>query len=75
LEVEVNFDTLFGVKSKQINCTVAEYFQQQVDRMKTIGKIGTAGKYHYCLKLLSQCNPVNIRFEQVDMNYLRNFET
>jgi len=43
--------------------------------MKTIGKIGTAGKYHYCLKLLSQCNPVNIRFEQVDMNYLRNFET
>ena len=75
LEIEVNFDTLFGTKSKRINCTLADYFRQQVDRMKSVGKVGTALKYHCCLSLLTQCNSVNIRFEQVDMNYLRNFET
>ena len=74
LEIEVNFDTLIGAKSKRINCTLAEYFRQQVDRMKSIGKVGTALKYHCCLSLLSQCNSVNIRFEQIDMNYLRDFE-
>ena len=31
LDTEVNFDTLFGQKSKYINCTVSEYFQQQID--------------------------------------------
>ena len=75
LEIEVNFDSLFGAKSKRINCTVADYFQQQIERMESIGKIGTATKYRYCLKLLSQCNSVNIRFEQIGMEYLRNFET
>ena len=74
LEIEVNFDTLFGAKSKRINCTIAEYFKQQVERMKTLGKVGTASKYHCCLSLLNQCNSVNIRFEQIDMNYLRDFE-
>ena len=75
LEIEVNFDTLFGAKSKRINCTVSDYFSQQVEHMRSIGKIGTALKYGCCLTLLSKCNPVNIRFEQIDMNYLRNFET
>ena len=75
LEIEVNFDTLFGTKSKRINCTIADYFRQQVERMKSLGKLGTALKYHCCLNLLSQCNSVKIRFEQIDMNYLRNFET
>lgn len=28
LEIEVSFDTLFGQKSRYINCTVSEYFQQ-----------------------------------------------
>ena len=74
LEIEVNFDTLFGAKSKRINCTVTEFFRQQVERMEIIGKIGTAAKYRSCLMLLSQCNSVNIRFEQIDMEYLRSFE-
>ena len=74
LEIEVNFDTLFGAKSKRINCTVTEFFRQQVERMEIIGKIGTAVKYRSCLMLLSQCNSVNIRFEQIDMEYLRSFE-
>jgi site-specific recombinase XerD len=42
--------------------------------MESLGKVGTAGKYRYCLNLLSQCNSVTIRFEQIDMGYLREFE-
>jgi len=30
LEFEVSFDTLFGQKSRYLNCTVSEYFQQQI---------------------------------------------
>ncbi len=74
LDIEVNFESLFGTKSKHINCTIADYFKQQVEQMKSIGKVGTASKYRYCLKLLSQCNSVNIRFEQVNMEYLRKLE-
>ena len=74
LEIEVNFDTLFGAKSKRINCTVTDFFRQQMERMEIIGKIGTAVKYRTCLMSLSQCNSVNIRFEQIDMEYLRSFE-
>ena len=34
LDTEVSFDTLFGQKSRYINCTVSEYFQQQIDYLK-----------------------------------------
>ena len=74
LEIEVNFDTLFGAKSKRINCTVANYFRQQVERMESIGKIGTATKYRYCLTILEQYKSLDIRFEQIDMQYLHDLE-
>ena len=75
LEIEVNFDTLFEKKSKQSNCSLKDFFQQQVERMESIGKIGTASKYRFCLVLLSQCASVDISFDKIDMNYLRDFET
>ena len=56
LDTEVTFDTLFGQKSKYINCTVSEYFQQQIAYMKSIGKVGTASKYETCRHLLEHCN-------------------
>ncbi len=74
LDIEVNFDTLLGQKSKKINCTVEQFFQQQIELMKKLGKVGTASKYETCLSMLKKCNPVNIRFEQVDLQYLRDFE-
>ena len=54
LDTEVSFDTLFGQKSRYINCTVSEYFQQQIDYLKNIGKVGSAVKYTSCKPLSAQ---------------------
>ena len=61
--------------SPKSSCTVEEFFKKQVEWMTEIGKIGTAGKYRYCLSLLRNSNPVNIRFDEIDLSYLRTFET
>ncbi|HIZ86531.1 MAG TPA: site-specific integrase [Candidatus Coprenecus stercoravium] len=74
LEIEVSFDTLFGQKSRYINCTVSEYFQQQIDYLRNIGKVGLAVKYTSCKHLLEQCGLGRKRFEQVDLQYLQDFE-
>ena len=74
LEIEVSFDTLFGQKSRYINCTVSEYFQQQIDYLKNIGKVGSAVKYTSCKHLLEQCGLGRKRFEQIDLQYLQDFE-
>lgn len=74
LEIEVSFDTLFGQKSKYLNCTVSEYFQQQIDYLKDIGKVGSAVKYTSCKHLLEQCGLGKKRFDQIDLQYLQDFE-
>ena len=74
LEIEVSFDTLFGQKSRYLNCTVSEYFQQQIDYLKNIGKVGSAVKYTSCKHLLEQCGLGRKRFEQIDIQYLQDFE-
>lgn len=74
LDTEVNFDTLFGQKSKYLNCTVSEYFQQQIDYLKGIGKVGSAVKYTSCKHLLEQCGLGKKRFDQIDLQYLQDFE-
>ena len=74
LEIEVSFDTLFGQKSRYINCTVSEYFQQQIDYLKGIGKVGSAVKYTSCKHLLEQCGLGKKRFDHIDLQYLQDFE-
>ena len=74
LDTEVNFDTLFGQKSRYLNCTVSEYFQQQIDYLKNIGKVGSAVKYTSCKHLLEQCGLGKKRFDQIDLQYLQDFE-
>jgi hypothetical protein len=45
LDVKVNFDTLFGVKSKRINCTLQEFYTQTIDKLQSLGKHNTVSKY------------------------------
>ena len=74
LEIDVNFETLLGQKSKYINCTISEYFQQQIEYLKGLGKVGTASKYETCKSLLEQCGLGKKWFEQVDLQFLQDFE-
>lgn len=59
LEIPVTFDTLFEQNGKRINCTVGDYFKQIIDRLEKVEKYGSAS---------------NMRFEELDLTYLREFE-
>ncbi len=75
LDIPVNFETLLGEHSKYVNCTITEFFIQEIKQLKVNGKVGTASKYETCLSLLQQCNLGKMRFEQVNLQYLQKFET
>jgi len=74
LEIEVNFDTLFGAKSKRINCTLQEFFTQTIDKLLLLGKHNTVSKYRSTLSLLKQYHKNNIKFEDIDFAFIRDFE-
>ena len=74
LEIPVTFDTLFEQNGKRINCTVGDYFKQIIDRLEKVEKYGSASKHKVTLALMSQFRSVNMRFEELDLTYLREFE-
>ena len=74
LEIPVTFDTLFEQNGKRINCTVGEYFKQIIERLEKVEKYSSASKHKVTLVLVSQFRSVNMRFEELDLTYLREFE-
>ena len=72
LEIPVTFDTLFEQNGKRINCTVGEYFEQIIERLEKVEKYGSASKHKVTLALISQFRSVNMRFEELDLTYLRD---
>lgn len=71
----VSFNALFEGTLSRSSCNIEDYFNQQIHLMKQREKIGTASKYQYCLKLLKECNSVRMNFDQIDLPYLRRFES
>ncbi len=74
LEVEVTLDNLLETNGRKINCTVREYLKQTIERLETLGKYGLASKHRSLLSRLSQFRSLNIRFDEIDLAYLRDFE-
>ena len=74
LEIPVTFDTLFEQNGKRINCTIGEYFKQIIERLEKVEKYGSASKHKVTLVLVSQFRSVNMRFDELDLTYLREFE-
>ena len=74
LEIPVTFDTLFEQNGKRINCTIGEYFKQIIERLEKVEKYGSASKHKVTLALMSQFRSVNMRFDELDLTYLREFE-
>ena len=74
LDIEITLANLLGGNSQKHFYTVIEYFNLCLERFEALGKIGTASKYRCCLSLLSQyCSP-KTRFEEVDLQFLQDWE-
>ena len=74
LEVEVTLDNLLETNERKINCTVGEYLKQTIERLEILGKYGSASKHRSLLSRLSQFRSLNIRFDEIDLAYLHDFE-
>ena len=74
LEIPVTFETLFETIGKRMDCTVGDYFRQIIDRLEKVEKYGSASKHKVTLALMSQFRSVNMRFDELDLTYLREFE-
>ena len=57
-----------------MDCTVGYYFRQIIDRLEKVEKYGSASKHKVTLALMSQFRSVNMRFDELDLTYLREFE-
>ena len=62
------------IKNTDLVKKVQQFWEEEIKALEDAGKIGSAGKYKYCLSLLSQCNPVNIPFDSITVPYLKKFQ-
>ena len=74
LEIPVTFETLFETIGKRMDCTVGDYFRQIIDRLEKVEKYGSASKHKVTLALMQHFKSTNMRFDEVDLTYLREFE-
>ena len=74
LEIPVTFEALFETIGKRMDCTVGDYFRQIIDRLEKVEKYGSASKHKVTLALMSQFRSVNMRFDELDLTCLREFE-
>ena len=74
MDIPVTFENLFEQNSKRLNCSVGEYLKQTIERLETLGKYGSASKHRSLLSRLSQFRSLNIRFDEIDLAYLHDFE-
>uniref|UniRef100_UPI003FEE99B0 phage integrase SAM-like domain and Arm DNA-binding domain-containing protein n=1 Tax=Alistipes shahii TaxID=328814 RepID=UPI003FEE99B0 len=74
IDIPVTFENLFEQNSKRLNCSIGEYLKQTIERLETLGKYGSASKHRSLLSRLSQFRSLNIRFDEIDLAYLHDFE-
>ena len=74
MDIPVTFENLFEQNSKRLNCSIGEYLKQTIERLETLGKYGSASKHRSLLSRLSQFRSLNIRFDEIDLAYLHDFE-
>ena len=73
LEIDATLDNIID-DSHTINCTVSDYFDRVIKRLEETDKFGTASKYKATISLLHQFNMGNVRFSDINLKYLEDFE-
>ncbi len=74
LEIEVTLDTLLETNGRKINCTIGECLDQTITRLESLGKYGSASKHKSLRSRLAQYRTLNVRLDEVDLTFLRDFE-
>lgn len=74
LEIPVTFETLFETTSKRLHCTVKEYLVQIIEQLEALGKFASASKHRSLLSRLADFHPSNLRFDEIDLSFLKDFE-
>lgn len=74
MELPVTFENLFGQNGKRVNCTVGDYLKQIIERLEALGKYASASKHRVLCSHLSRFRSLNIRFDEIDHTFLRDFE-
>ena len=74
LEIEVILDNLLETNGRKINCTLGECLDQTISRLESLGKYGSASKHRSLRSRLSQYRTLNIRMDEIDLTFLRDFE-
>ena len=73
LGIDATLDNIID-ESHTINCTVSDYFDRVIQQLESADKFGTASKYKATKSLLNQFNMGNVRFSDISLKYLENFE-
>ena len=75
LDIPVNFDTLFEVKTVHIaGITIEQGFNEEIERLESLGKIHSATKHRYALQVLEGYKPTSMAIEAIDLDYLKGLE-
>mgnify|MGYP004436181209 FL=1 len=75
LDIPVNFDTLFEVKTAHIaGITIKQGFNEEIERLESLGKIHSATKHRYALQVLEGYKPTSMAMEAIDLDYLKGME-
>ncbi len=74
LELDITLDNLLETNGRKINCTIGECLDSTITRLESLGKYGSASKHRSLRSRLSQYRSLNIRMNEIDLTFLRDFE-
>lgn len=75
LDIPITFDTLLQKRKPKNLISVGEFFHQVIQRLELTERYGTASNYKITVSMLEQFHSLNIRFEEITLQFLRGFET
>lgn len=75
LEIEPTLDKIIDKQQCCTNILLADYFKRVISYLESVDKFGTASKYKATLSLLHNFGMDNVRFNDIDIKYLQDFET
>lgn len=75
LDIEPTLDKIIDKSQCCANSLLADFFKQVISYLESVDKFGTASKYKATLSLLHNFGMDNVRFDDIDIKYLQDFET